>query len=285
MANRIINEVPRGQPCRLRHHVEAARHHRVGVRRVGRRSAAAVSAAAPIVGRSEQEPAERSGGWRRRLSRPPAARPRSPTRACSKRRPSSSVARAHGVASPATCSRSCWYSAGAPRGRGAARWPGACRSPAPVWAPKNSFRRPRSRMIGRVDGRLGQPRGQGAPPAGADAVGRAPSAAGFGRLGQQAGFGQPVRLGVELAVGEGPEVADGLRHLLLHLVGGDRSMLGDEAEHDVGGRRQVDRRGHRRIVRFGSMAGWALRRARRLPSPPCCRGSTRNGLGRGWPIT
>ena len=31
MSNRIINEVPRHQPGGLRHHVEAARHHRVGV--------------------------------------------------------------------------------------------------------------------------------------------------------------------------------------------------------------------------------------------------------------
>ena len=31
MSNRIINEVPRHQPGRLRHHVEAARHDRVGV--------------------------------------------------------------------------------------------------------------------------------------------------------------------------------------------------------------------------------------------------------------
>ncbi len=31
MSQRIINEVAGHQPCRLRHHVEAARHDRVGV--------------------------------------------------------------------------------------------------------------------------------------------------------------------------------------------------------------------------------------------------------------
>ena len=34
MSRRIINEVARRQPGGLRHHVEAARHHRVGVSRM-----------------------------------------------------------------------------------------------------------------------------------------------------------------------------------------------------------------------------------------------------------
>ena len=43
MSQRIINEVPGRQPGRLRHHVEAARHHRMGVDDAMWRSRTAVS--------------------------------------------------------------------------------------------------------------------------------------------------------------------------------------------------------------------------------------------------
>ena len=47
MSSRIINEVDGHQPGRLRHHAQAARHHRVGVRQRSSPSASRPASARP----------------------------------------------------------------------------------------------------------------------------------------------------------------------------------------------------------------------------------------------
>jgi len=83
-------------------------------------------------------------------------------------------------------------------------------------------------------GRLGQPGGQRRPALGRDPV-AAPAPPGLlALLGQQPQPGQPLGLGVDLAVRELPEVGDAPADRRLQGVRGRGAVPGHQAEDDVG---------------------------------------------------
>jgi len=70
---------------------------------------------------------------------------------------------------------------------------------------EEQLQQPQAAELRRLVGRLGQPGAEGGPSLGGDPVAAPPPAGVLALLGQQPQAGQPVGLGVDLAVGELPD--------------------------------------------------------------------------------
>jgi len=86
----------------------------------------------------------------------------------------------------------------------------------------------------RLLGRLGQPGGQRGPALGGDPVAASPPPGLLALLGQEPQAGQPLGLGVDLAVRELPKVGDAAADGRLQRVRGRGAVPGHQAEDDVG---------------------------------------------------
>ena len=88
--------------------------------------------------------------------------------------------------------------------------------------------------------RLVQPVEERLAAVGGDGIGAAPPPVVLALLGEEARAGEPVRLGVELRMREGPEVTEGHLDEALEVIGRGRPAHRDAAEYDVRRRAETD---------------------------------------------
>ena len=86
---------------------------------------------------------------------------------------------------------------------------------------------------------LAQPLGERLAPLGGDVVGPPPAAAVFALLAEQTRAREPIWLGVELGVREGPEVTERQLDKALEVIGGRRPAQRNGAEDDIGRRTEA----------------------------------------------